>query len=146
MLDVKQIKETEVERQKVVQDALQAAGSAEFSKTNYDGNDPKILQSRQMTPRFKTQSSSNAKIPPWLVEKAGNKSDLNEYTPTPSIGPTIETLIKHVAAQEKKALPSKRIIGNVKHKSIRSEKWLPSFSGVWNKKRRRPSELNSKKK
>ncbi|CAL1271768.1 unnamed protein product [Larinioides sclopetarius] len=86
------------------------------------------------------------KICPWLMksEKECNDEEEGSEKPVYIIGPTIDTLKKHVAEQKKKMLPIKRLGANFQRKQVYSSNWLPSFSGVWNKGRHRQMKFTGK--
>lgn len=45
--------------------------------------------------KHSTKFIEKPKIPPWLMGKPENESNVNQSSDTPVIGPTMETLIKH---------------------------------------------------
>ncbi|XP_071043932.1 centrosomal AT-AC splicing factor isoform X2 [Parasteatoda tepidariorum] len=132
MKDIQSIRDVEEQRKKLVGETVQNSVSSNgasavipVTQSHSTNNNLMVSVNKPVEP-----------LPPWLLDgKEHNLSHLN-ISITPVIGPTIDTLTKHVTAQKKKGLPSKRL--GVKQKPGEySAKWMPDFRGVWNKGKRK---------
>lgn len=115
--DVSQIRQIELARKSLVEETL--ASSSFTSSTTI----PTVSSHQKAYAQL-----DKPDIPPWLTSA----------DPTSIMKPTIEDLQKHEAKQKSKGLPVKRVGANFVRGVQTSSKWLPSFSGIWNKKRSHP--------
>ncbi|GBL74424.1 hypothetical protein AVEN_235379-1 [Araneus ventricosus] len=145
--DVAHIKEVEAERQLLVSEAIQVPITINRNEASTSGNEGSSQQASTLPQNISRKRNANInpkpKMCPWLVESEKECND-QQVPKKPVIGPTIDTLKKHVADQKKKLLPMKRLGANFQRKQVYSSHWLPSFSGVWNKGRHRQMKSNGK--
>lgn len=128
-LVVKQIRETEDERKNFVSNQIQVAKQI---RDNTEEERKKVVSNQIQLKSVLIKDLD--KMPPWFEDIS---SEASENESRLVMGPTIETLIKHVAIQKKQGLSKNRIGANFKHHTERSSKWLPSYQGVWNKGHRK---------
>ncbi|CAL1271767.1 unnamed protein product [Larinioides sclopetarius] len=128
------------------QKAPMTVNSHETSSSGNEGCSQASTLPQNISRKRNANLNLKPKICPWLMksEKECNDEEEGSEKPVYIIGPTIDTLKKHVAEQKKKMLPIKRLGANFQRKQVYSSNWLPSFSGVWNKGRHRQMKFTGK--
>ncbi|XP_035212333.1 coiled-coil domain-containing protein 84-like isoform X2 [Stegodyphus dumicola] len=129
---VRQIKEAEMKRQKLMEESVQTSVLGDKCLTEEDNSQIPLTKCSGILKPNKNTEHAIDKIPPWLQ----GRPDTEEMPSCSTvIGPTMDTYLKHVSDQKKKTLPANRIGAKFKHDVKRSSRWLPFFGGVWNQGR-----------
>ncbi|KAF8790700.1 Coiled-coil domain-containing protein 84 [Argiope bruennichi] len=142
--DVAHMKEVEAKRQLLVSEALQVLLSVNENEAaiSTKGSTEQTNTFQNISSERNSSFNPKQKTCPWLVQ--AEKNNDQQVLDKPVIGPTINVWNNYVAAEKKKMLPIKRLGANFRRKQVYSSRWLPAFSGVWNKGRRRQIKSNGK--
>ncbi|GFT45296.1 uncharacterized protein NPIL_621411 [Nephila pilipes] len=115
--DVNQIKEIELQRQKLVNEAVSLQCSKNIDSNVIERPSQELLSQKISKPLHSSEQkkignfNKKTKVPPWLISSE-EKSHVQQTSDKPVIGPTIDTLMKHVSDLKEKGLPAKRLKPN----------------------------------
>lgn len=136
---LKQIRDSEEERKMFFGNEIQMPSSSSKDFGNYICESKSTEIKTQTTMLSSVKNKEIIKVPPWLEDIPSQSSE--HQSTAPVIGPTIDTLVKHVRNQKKKGLSKSRVGANFRHHAQSSSKWLPSYQGVWNQGRRKQLKI-----
>ncbi|GFT46363.1 uncharacterized protein TNCV_3127132 [Trichonephila clavipes] len=110
--DINQIREVELQRQKLVKETLEISKNADYNAMEGPSYEqlPQRISKLQHNSKHKKNKNLDrkTKVPPWLMNSEG-KGDVQQTVDKPVIGPTFNDLRKQVAHLKKRGLPTKRL-------------------------------------